>query len=121
LLHRPLQSFTSSPEDATLTVASPLPLLGRCRASLQSILARAGWKASVVPGNSTNCVIPAFFERAYARRYGYHPAVADLSEQIRAGWLSKEEAKRRLRLPRLESALVSQVASKLQLPEASLT
>lgn len=115
LISRPLSDFTLTPHEGGIDVYFPLPHLPSQWQSLRKALDQTGWRALKLPGNTTNCEIEPIFEHAYHLHYGYNPAIADLSDQIRVGWLTKEEARERMVLPRLNEAKVRQFAVKLAL------
>jgi len=62
--------------------------------------------------NSSNCLLNCLAIRVHIRQWGYHPYVMELAGLVREGYMSREEALRRLREDSPED-MVAVVADKL--------
>lgn len=58
----------------------------------ERLLGEAGWDHDIAYGSSSNCLLLGYIEYHYRRRFGYSPAVAELSHEIRAGMISRPKA-----------------------------
>ncbi|MDY6950006.1 MAG: hypothetical protein SWE60_00705 [Thermodesulfobacteriota bacterium] len=64
--------------------------------------------------NSTNCLLNSFANQAHIERHGYHPYAMELSELVREGVISREDALKRLTEPP-DSEITEAVKAKLRL------
>lgn len=116
----PLSEYTRATRDHSLTVISPLSFIRPHWDRLRNILTQADWTPMRLPGNTTNCMIQPAIELFCTSLHGYNPAVVDLSAQIRAGWITKDQAVRHLRLPRMDRRTIRRIVSRLDLPVDAL-
>jgi hypothetical protein len=66
-------------------------------ASTEQILRENEWRPVEIHGNSTNCLIPGLVEFTVYKRLGYHPELNLLSREVISGYLTKAEARERLK------------------------
>lgn len=61
------------------------------------LLEKAGWDNSLNFGNSTNCTLLGYTEYLYRKKWGYSPVLAEMSHEIRAGTLDRQNALAKLK------------------------
>jgi len=83
--------------DYRLKVINPLLALNYSEEEILDHLKPMGWVKPVNTGaHSTNCLLNDVGILFHTRRYGFHPYVAELAEQVRNESLSRDEALRRV-------------------------
>jgi hypothetical protein len=62
-----------------------------------AFLEQVGWyKVQTIGGHSSNCLVPGLVEKIVHDRIGYHPELNLVSREVISGFLTKEEAQRKL-------------------------
>ncbi len=63
-------------------------------------ISKLGWtRPKDTDPNSTNCLLNGFANLAHIKQMGYHPYVAELAGLVREGYMSREDALRKLEEP----------------------
>jgi tRNA(Ile)-lysidine synthase TilS/MesJ len=76
---------------------SPLPMVGYDEGEIYRTIAKLGWsKPDDVDPNSTNCRLNAFGILRHKNIYGFHPYEYEMSQLVRVGAISREDALERL-------------------------
>lgn len=58
---------------------------------------RIGWKyPENTDGNSSNCLLNSYANQCHIDQFGYHPYVFEISNMVRAGYMSREEGAEKL-------------------------
>ena len=92
---------------------SPLVFLDWHEEEAVEVIQQLGWKKpDDTDPNSTNCLLNAFANQAHVQQMGYHAYAMELAGLVREGYMDRDEALRRLEVPR-SSEIVSLVAERL--------
>ena len=92
---------------------SPLIFLDWQEETAVREIATYGWRRpDDTDPNSTNCLLNAYGNLVHIRQLGYHPYAMELSGLVREGYMSRDEALRRLG-EEASPAIVAQVAERL--------
>lgn len=95
---------------------SPFAFLDYDEDTVYARIEELGWeRPNDTDPNSTNCLLNAFANEAHLRHRGYHPYVLELANMVRGGYLDREEALMRLRVPP-DPVILAAVKAKLGLP-----
>ncbi|MDY6874850.1 MAG: hypothetical protein SWK90_01410 [Chloroflexota bacterium] len=79
---------------------SPLAFLDYDEEMAYARIQELGWeRPDDTDPNSTNCLLNAFGNEIHKQNMGYHPYVLELANLVRAGYLDREEALKRLDVP----------------------
>ena len=82
------------------TTISPLPILGYDEQQIYATIAGLGWiRPQDVDSTSTNCRLNAFGIVRHLNAYRFHPYDYEVSQLVRLGRLSREEALSRVEQP----------------------
>lgn len=91
-------AYAPSPAAETLWVVNLPAAVGLAEAEERELLARHGWADPGIAGHSTNCLLPAHFERLHLERLGRpHESARFVSLEARQGVISREVAIERTR------------------------
>jgi len=68
--------------------------------AIKEEIRKIGWiDPTDVDSNSTNCTMNAFANEVHIKRYGFHPYVQELSNMVRNGTMSREDAIEKIYTP----------------------
>ncbi|OAN55070.1 hypothetical protein A6A05_00480 [Magnetospirillum moscoviense] len=85
------------PGAASVMIANPLLVSSYSEERLLADIEPLGWRRPVDTGlHSSNCRLNDLGILAHHQRYGFHPYVGELAEQVRRGSLSRAEALKRI-------------------------
>ncbi|MEE8171272.1 MAG: 7-cyano-7-deazaguanine synthase [Phycisphaerae bacterium] len=112
-VHEPLLQRTAG---QTIAVINPLLTRAVTEAELLDSIGKIGWEPAKDTGrNSSNCMLNDLGIAIHHKRHGFHPYALEISEQVRSGLMSRDEALAKVAdLP--ESADVAWQARKIGLP-----
>lgn len=71
------------------------------------------WRNPKIPTN-TSCLLEGYVVRRFIDSHGYHPYILPISEQVRRGMMTYEEAKLALRYPEIPDDLTSLIEARLR-------
>jgi len=105
---------------AELVIINPMLTVVMSEEEIVSALGEIGWKRTADTGlNSSNCTLNDLGISVHHRRHRFHPYVFEISEQIRAGVMTREAGLRRIGNVPPPSAASAQLR-KLELDPATL-
>jgi len=79
---------------------SPLVFLDYNEEEILSEVSRLGWeRPKDIDANTTNCLLNSFANVIHKEKHGFHPYVFELAKLIREGYMTREEALRKLEEP----------------------
>jgi len=102
-----LPATTAGAPAKRITIINPMLTVRLTESQIVDDLAALGWTRTTDTGeNSTNCRLNDLGILVHHRRYGFHPYLLEMADQVRAGLLDREAALRRARaIPDIASIL----------------
>jgi tRNA(Ile)-lysidine synthase TilS/MesJ len=96
--------------DCEVFVINPMLGVGKSEAAIVEEVRAIGWRPVPNVGrNSTNCMLNDLGIAVHHRQHGFHPYVLEVSEQVRAGLMTRDEALEKVgRIPEF-SSLATQI------------
>jgi hypothetical protein len=84
---------TDGDGDREVVVINPMLGVGKSEAAIVEDVRAIGWRPVANVGrNSTNCMLNDLGIAVHHQQHGFHPYVLEVSEQVRAGLMTREEA-----------------------------
>jgi hypothetical protein len=114
-LQFPLSVCTNRQEHSGIVCVAPLLALRLPETEQLRLLEEAGWRATRIAGNTSNCQLIGYVEEVIIDRIGYSPHIYEVSKEIRAGFYSRAEGMRKLERPNLSEQHRRDVIQKLNL------
>lgn len=111
------EDLIKSNKEKQVHVLNPLLAINISEDDIVEEIKPLGWERTKDTGlNSSNCLLNDFGIAAHYKKYGFHPYAAEISEQVRNGLMSRDEALKKVEsIPTMEN--VSPQMQKLGLSE----
>lgn len=108
-----LDGFTGREGDKGIRCISLLLGRNMTEEEQMKLIGQAGYAEQRIHGNSTNCTLLGYADNIYFNRFGRSSVIEEVSKEIRAGFITREGAAKKVERPILPPPLVKEISRKL--------